>query len=100
MTIEVLTELHYAQPRNGPWALYVFDRHGFHGGKKWFRKGPMKYPDEEITAAAAKDDVNRALAQGLEVRICDGLDELVFHAKGIKQIHPANAEDFWKVVGI
>lgn len=64
----------------GPWKLYIYDRTGFHGGGQWFRVGKAKYPAEEISFARAKQYCDAAVGRGLEVRICDGMDFLVFHA--------------------
>jgi hypothetical protein len=100
MAIYTFDKMQYAEPGPGPWRLYVYDRDGYSRGSKWFRKGPVQYPDEEITRQAAKEQVDRALAQGLEVRIADGGDLLVFHAKGGKQLHPVNPDKFWAAVGL
>jgi hypothetical protein len=106
MIIETLTDLQYVEnPGKGPWQLYVFDRDGFHKGGKYFQSGPLPPDLDEderkywITREAAKDDVIRACRQGLEVRITDGGDRLVYHAIGMKQMHPTNANKFWSVVG-
>lgn len=64
----------------GPWALYIYDASGYHDGKRWFRVGKAKYPAEEISFARAKQYCDAAVGRGLEVRICDGMDFLVFHA--------------------
>jgi hypothetical protein len=100
MSLYKLDNLQYAPPGPGPWKLYVYDRDGYYRGAKWFRKGPVQYPDEEISRQDAKDQVDRALAQGLEVKVTDGGDRLVFHAKGIKQIYPLDPGKFWAAVGL
>ena len=64
----------------GPWRLYVFDRSGYHSGGAWFRLGKRKYPAEEITFINAKERAEAAIAVKREVRICDGMDHLVFHS--------------------
>lgn len=64
----------------GPWKLYVYNEHGFHEGANWFRVGKAKYPAEEISFARAKQFCDVAVGKGLEVRICDGMDFLVFPA--------------------
>lgn len=87
-----LTELQHAEPGDGPWKLYVYRRDGYHDGGIWFRKGPAAYPDEELSFAAAKVKCANALRNGREVRICDGGDLLVFHAKAGKIIF---GEKFW-----
>jgi hypothetical protein len=93
--VHELTQLQYAEAGDGPFALYIYGRDGMHSGKKWFRKGKMKYPDEEITVEDAKKRVKEAIAHKKEVRICDGGDMLVFHAAHGKVIYPNSAEEFW-----
>jgi hypothetical protein len=93
--VHTLTELQYADTGDGPWALYIYGRDGMHSGKKWFRKGAMKYPDEEITTFEAQRRVKEAVAKGSEVRICDGGDMLVFHAANGKILYPDSGRDFW-----
>lgn len=96
MPVHTLDQLQYSQDRKGPFALYVFREDGFHSGKQWFNK-QVRYPDEEITIAQAQGKTARAMAAGLEVRITDGGDMLVFHAHGSKVLY---GENFWdEVVG-
>lgn len=64
----------------GPWKLYIYNEQGFHEGANWFRVGKAKYPAEEISFARAKQFCDVAVGKGLEVRICDGMDFLIFHA--------------------
>jgi hypothetical protein len=87
-----LTELKHAEVGNGPWRLYIFGRDGYHSGGKWFRNGKPKYPKEEISFADAKERAADSVAAGLEVRICDGMDEMVFHAVDGKVTYGAT---FW-----
>jgi hypothetical protein len=94
--VHTLTELQYAETGSGPWRIYVYDEDGFHLGGKWFRKGPMKYPDEEITKEEAYQNAGAAINLGREVRICDGGDMLVYHAKDGQVIH---GEKFWEDLG-
>ena len=93
--VNTLTELQYAEVGDGPWALYIYGRSGYHTGKQWFRKGPMKYPDEEITLAQAKERTEKAISAKREVRICDGGDELVFHSVNGKILY---GDGFWSAV--
>ncbi len=93
--VHTLTELQYAEIGEGPWRLYIYGEDGFHSGGKWFRKGPMKYPGEEISLPAAKSYADGNIAVGLEVKVCDGGDELVFHSKDGKILY---GEGFWEVV--
>ena len=90
-----LTELQHTEDREGPWKLYIYDHNiPFHQGGIWFRKGPLRYPDEEITLAEAKRRCESAIAAGRQVRICDGGDMLVLHWDG-KFLY---GEHFWKEV--
>lgn len=92
MQIEIIDDLQYAEKGTGPWRIYVYGRDGYHVGGKWFRNGPMKYPDEEIPLHEAMLNAGVAIAHGLEVRICDGGDNLVFHAVAGNILH---GQDFW-----
>lgn len=65
----------------GPWKLYIYRPDGYHEGAQWFRVGKAKYPAEEISFARAKQFTEAAVGKGLEVRICDGMDYLVFHSE-------------------
>ena len=87
------TTLQYAETGKGPWKLYIYDRDGYHSGGKWFRSGPMKYPDEEISGAEALRLCQEAQKNVQEVKVCDGGDMLVFHAIGKHVMYGA---DFWK----
>ncbi len=92
-----LTELQYSNEREGPWRLYIYGPDGYHSGGQWFRKKP-KYPDEEITTAQAHNRALVAVSEGKEVRITDGGDMLVFHAKGGKVLYPAEPKKFWEEI--
>lgn len=76
----VLTKLQYAAPGAGPWRLYIY-ADGKHGGGQWFRKGPLQYPDEEITFAAALKRMQKAFKLKREIRVTDSGDKLVFRAQ-------------------
>ena len=95
-----LNDLQYAEQGAGPWALYIYGRSGYHTGKTWFRKGKVKYPDEEITAQEAKHRVDKAIRDKREVRICDDGDLLVFHSSGGVVHFPDNPDEFWKKAGL
>jgi hypothetical protein len=97
MATHDLTELMFDTDLSEPLRLYVYRPDGYHTGGMWFRRRP-KYPEEEITAADAKQRAEKAIAEGLEVRITNGDDFLVFHAIGGKVEHPADAEAFWRAV--
>lgn len=90
-----LTELQHTETGDGPWRLHIFGRDGYHSGGVWFRRGPMKYPDEEISADHAKRRADNAVSQKREVRICNGGDMLVFHSQDGKIIY---GENFWEEV--
>jgi hypothetical protein len=93
-----LTELQYSKQWRGPLGLYIYENDGFHRGGKWFREKP-KYPDEEISKEKAILAVKIAMEAGKEIRITDGGDEMVFHAKGGKVLFPNNPEQFWAECG-
>ncbi len=78
--VHEITEFQYAETGKGPWRLYIFGKNHFHSGGMWFRNGKPKYPDEEIPFEAAKGFAESAIGNKLEVRVCDGGDELVFHS--------------------
>jgi hypothetical protein len=79
-TVHRLTKLQYTDEFDGAFRLYV-------------------YPDEQITIEEAKRCAEMAMARGREVRITNGGDNLVFHAKDGKVLWPkAGAEEFWKRV--
>ena len=88
-----MTDLMYSDDKEGPWKMYVYSANSsYHAGGRWFRKGKAVYPDEEMSFIAAKVRCANAMRNGREVRICDGGDMLVFHAKGDKILY---GEDFW-----
>ena len=93
--VHTITELQYAEIGDGPWALYTYGCDGMHNGKQWFRKGKMKYPDEEITISDAKEWAAAAMRNKREVRICDGGDMLVFHSVNGAVVY---GEGFWEAV--
>lgn len=76
----------------GPWRLYIFGKDGYHSGGQWFTAGRIKYPDEEIPLSLAKDHSDEAIRRGLEVRVCDGGDNLVFHSQTGKVVYGST---FW-----
>jgi hypothetical protein len=92
-----LTELQYSDDRKGPFRLYIYGPDGLHSGAQWFRAVP-KYPDEEITGTEAMVRALEAFGQGLEVRITDGGDMLVYHAKDGKVLYPQPIGNFWAEV--
>lgn len=91
-----LKELYYSEDRGFPLRLYVYDRMGYYRTAPWFSP-KVKYPDEEITVEEARKRAEAGVKAGLEVRITNGDDFLVFHAKDGKVIYPAEgAEAFWR----
>ena len=95
--VHTITELQYAEIGEGPWKMYVYNNEGFHSGGMWFRKGKMKYPDEEISLAEAKRSSDSYIAKRLEVCICDGGDMLVFHSVNGAVVY---GEGFWEAVTV
>jgi hypothetical protein len=93
--VHTITELQYAEIGEGPWKIYCYQHDGYHSGGMWFRKGPMKYPDEEITLSEAKRRSDAYIAKGLEVKVCDGGDMLVFHSVNGAVVY---GEGFWEAV--
>jgi len=92
---EYLSTLQYSNDREGPWRLYIYEADGFHRGGQWFRKPPLKYADEEITAIEALKLAAFALRDKKEIRVCDGGDALVYHAKDGKCLYPPDGGNFW-----
>lgn len=91
--VYTLTQLQHAETGEGPWRLYIYGKDGRHSGGSWFRKGEIKYPGEEISFDEARDREHYATKAGLEVRITDGGDMLVFHSQNKKVVY---GENFWK----
>ncbi len=90
----ILTQLIYSEDVTGTLRLYRFHPDGYHSGGQYFTKR-IRYPEEEIGIKGAKELCEAHQARGLEVRITNGSDFLVFHAKGRKILHPKSAEEFW-----
>jgi hypothetical protein len=100
MTIEHhLTEILFADPVKGEdFKLYLYGKDGFHGGPIWFTSGRIRYPDEQIAAGVAQLLVEKHVRDGLEVRITNGGDFLVFHSQRGQMLFPTNADQFWSKV--
>lgn len=94
MISETLTTLQYSTGTKGPWRLYRYNRSGIHSGGQWFNR-EIRYPDEEILIADAKRLTIVHQAAGLEVRITDGGDQLVYHSIDGKVVY---GDDFWKAI--
>lgn len=94
--VTTLTELQYAEPGTEPWRLYIFGDDGFHSGGKWFRSTAIRYPEEEIGKDEAYQNTVAAITLKREVRICDGGDFIVFHAKDGDVLY---GETFWEALG-
>lgn len=90
-----LTELQYSNDRKGPWRLYIYEADGVHhrGGASFGKETD----DEVISIVEAKVKALSAMGAGREVRVTDGGDNLVFHAKGPNILYPATG-DFWKEI--
>ena len=94
-----LTQVIQSKPVAGDhFRLYSYDREGFHSGGQWFTSGKIKYPDEQITAEAARALTEATMQAGYEVRITDSSDFLVFHALNGEQVYPSKTVDFWSQV--
>lgn len=100
MTIEHnLTEILFADPIKGEdFKLYIYDREGFHGGAIWFTSGRIRYPDEQVSVDYARGLTEKAMLGGLEVRITNGGDFLVFHSQRGQMLYPTNFDSFWSSV--
>jgi hypothetical protein len=97
MPIHELTQLQYSTEREGPFRLYIYTYNGEgYSTRAWFNKPmKMKYPDEEIPFPRAEGLTKIAVSQGREVRVCDGGDMLVYHAKDGKVLY---GEGFWQEI--
>jgi hypothetical protein len=85
----------YDDKMSGWLRLYIYQRNGYHSGGLWF--GPdVTFPD--LSVASARRCTEAAMADGREVRITNGSDFLVFHARGNELIHPSDAQAFWSDV--
>jgi len=72
---------------------------GFHHGGLFLAR-QIQYPEDEVSMREGRELADEHLARGLECRIINGGDELIFHAKGSKVIFPPEgAEAFWQSVG-
>lgn len=79
----------------GPWKLYIYEPNSeYHRGGQWFRN-KVRYDDDEIPTRLAEVRYLDAMRQGREVRVCDGGDELVFHAKAGRVLY---GEKFWEEI--
>ena len=100
MTIEHnLTEILFADPVKGEdFKLYIYGADGYHGGAIWFTSGRIRYPEEQVGVEMARGLADKNIAEGLEVRITNGGDFLVFHSQRGQMLYPTNAEQFWSKV--
>lgn len=93
-----LTKLIHDDDLRAPLRLYIYDAQGYHTGGLWFRK-KIRYPGEEITNLDARQRAERAIANRMEVRITNGLDNLVFHSRQGVILYPDGGwETFWQKV--
>ena len=99
MPIEILTQLQYSDDRNGTLRLYVYRLDGRGYEIRQFFARTIRYPDEEISVPAAKLLCDAAVDLGREVRITNGGDLFVFHARDGEVIWPkSGADSFWREV--
>jgi hypothetical protein len=97
MPTHTLTQLQYSKDREGPFALYIYEPDSeYHRGAQWFAK-KVRYPDEEITIQKAHELYEKVFTTGREIRITDGGDMLVHHAKNGRVLY---GEMFWKDLGV
>lgn len=77
-----LTQLQYEMKPDfeGAFRLYIYGQDGKHGGGMWFHLTGEK-PDDNITSKQAGYLVKQAMAAKMEIRIVNGGDILVYHAK-------------------
>ena len=95
MAVHTLTTMQYSEDRKGPWKMYIYEPNSeYHRGGQWFAKR-VRYPDEEISVPIAHTLYEQVFAAGREIRICDGGDMLVLHAKGGKVLY---GENFWNEI--
>lgn len=94
MTTFQLGQLVHSSEVSDSLRLYVYEADGKHRGGIYFRRNP-KFPDEEITAEAARKLVDRAILDGKEVRVTNSGDFLVFHFKDGSLVHPETVGGFW-----
>jgi hypothetical protein len=94
----VLAQYQYATPVKGEvMRLYTFGEDGYHSGGQWFTSGPLQYPEEQIDALEAAIREMTARMHGLETRVTNGDDQLLFHSKGGKILYPPDitGSQFW-----
>jgi len=94
-----LTQLQYAVPVKGEnFRLYIYDKDGFHSGGQWFTSGPIKYPEEQIDCLEAAVREMKARNEGLETKVTNAGDMLVFHSVNGEILYPRGISggEFWK----
>ena len=101
--------LQYSDDRKGPFKLYIYGQDGYHSGGRWSRKVP-KYPDppdREIDSMCFGSRFQYMTAMGMafaavarkqEVRVTNGLDEIVYHAKNGVVLYPVKGRSFWQEI--
>ena len=95
MAVHTLTQMQYSEDRKGPWKMYIYEPNSeYHRGGQWFRS-KVQYEDEEIPTTEAFGRYLKAMAEQREIRVCDGGDMLVFHAKGGRVLY---GEKFWEEI--
>jgi hypothetical protein len=96
--VHTLTELTYSADRKGALKLYIYATNSaYHNGGHWFERNP-RYPDEEINTDQARKQFDLGMESKREIRICNGMDFLVLHAKDGVMIYPPTAEEFWNSI--
>jgi hypothetical protein len=97
MDVVNLTKLGYAPNITFPLIAYVYDSSGKHGGRLYFRPEPQV---GESSTDQVRKLVAQALRNGLEVRITNGSDYLVYHQLDGIVVYPSRDPDqFWISAG-
>jgi hypothetical protein len=97
MPLHTLTQLQYSEDRRGPWRMYIYDLNGeYHRGGTWFQEKPQYQDEGELNILLAYAATKSAFDSGREIRICDGGDMLVFHAKSNRILF---GDKFWEDIG-
>lgn len=94
-----LNQLQYSDDRTGILRIYVFHPSGRGYEARQYFSRHIRYPEEEVSVGDAKAISDAAVSNGREVRITNGGDELVFHAKDGVVLFPAEGADaFWRSI--
>lgn len=99
MSTSILDALQYDDDRTGILRLYVFHPSGMGYEVRQYFSRHIRYPDEEISVADAREIASAAVAAGKEVRITNCGDLLIFHARAGAVLFPLDGEEsFWRSI--